>query len=193
MLCREFVVLQWLMAAHYKGIPLSVAHVEWVLGLVRAAASHPLRDCRHAVDVFDVRHVATRLSREADKSLIYAVLFRRDYKCMAGDKLMFNACAQDWTSRLQLRGDPNAPAGAVPPSVSPREAADALEWQVEPVQEKGIAPLALAGWNRAAVDFHCTDIDSQVARAAGVSQVTVSHVTLVPGAGRCWGLLGFRV
>jgi hypothetical protein len=96
-----------LMVAHHKGVALSQAQAEWVLGLVKAAASHAQRDCRRAADAFDLGEVSKLQGVSgvtvADTSLIYAVLFRRDYKCMAGDKKMFNACAHAWVARFRRR------------------------------------------------------------------------------------------
>jgi hypothetical protein len=60
---------------------------------------------------------------------------------------------------------------------------DALDWEVSTELELRPAPLALSDWNPAAVDFHCTDIDEQVAAAAGVPQViiVIVIVTVVEG------------
>ena len=160
MLCSAFSVLLWLMAASYKDVALTLEQVEWVLGLVAATAAHPIRDLRHQADSCHVGMIAKQLTEEKHRSLLFAVLLRRDYKCMTGDKLMFNACATEWATRLKMYEQEKKEA----------EAAEALEWSVNPVALHSIKPLTLARWKLAAVDFHCSDIDRMLAAATGVSQ-----------------------
>jgi hypothetical protein len=160
MLCSAFSVLLWLMAASYKGVALTLEQVEWVLGLVAATAAHPIRDLRHQADSCHVGMIGKQVTEEKHRSLLFAVLLRRDYKCMTGDKLMFNACATEWAARLKMYEQEKKEA----------EAAEALEWSVNPVALHSIKPLRLARWKLAAVDFHCTEIDRMLASETGVSQ-----------------------
>ena len=180
MLCSAFPVLQWLMAASYKGVPITTGQVHWVLGLVAAAASHPVRDVPHHADACDVAIVAKGVCDERHRSMLYSVLLRRDYKCMAGDKRMFNACTIEWAARLQLheKRERDARAAGISARVDrgPHDASAAvaaLEWHVTPIGMHAIKPLTLQQFTLAAVDFHCSDVDERVAAATGLSQERV--------------------
>lgn len=118
------------------------------------------------------------------QSLVYSLILRRDYKCMGGDKLMFNACAADWLSRFatsSIRVGAGAGAGvgsgAGAASATTAKAdvstaaqttaatavdamADVLKWEialVDPIE--GVTELSQSRWCLAGVDFHCTNID----------------------------------
>lgn len=83
-----FPVLVWLMAAELKGFKLCRHHYSWVLGVVHAAAACKHRDCRHMADDFNLSQVSKRLKNPKHKALIYSLVLRRDYKCMAGKVIM---------------------------------------------------------------------------------------------------------
>jgi hypothetical protein len=160
MLCSAFSVLLWLMAASYKGVALTLEQVEWVLGLVAATAAHPIRDLRHQPDSCHVGMIGKQVTEEKHHLLLFAVLLRRDYKCMTGDKLMFDACAAEWAARLKMYEQEKKES----------ETVEALEWSVTPEDLHSIKPLTLSRWNLAVVDFHCSEIDRMLAAATGVSQ-----------------------
>lgn len=152
-------------AAVYKGFHIPRCVASWVLGLVHATAARPQRDARHAMDTFDLNAVSKGLKDPACKSLVYSLIFRRDYKCLGGDKKMFNACAHDWLGRFK--------SVEVNPALSSSAAVHAaIRWDITPIDVSAVKPsrLTIDRWCLAAVDFHCTNIDEKLAARVGVDR-----------------------
>lgn len=90
-LFTDFPVLVWLMAASLKQFKLRRDMFAWVLGVVRAMAKSPFRDRDFSFENdLDISKVYKELHNQDHQTLVFALLFRRDYKCMAGDKVLYS-------------------------------------------------------------------------------------------------------
>jgi hypothetical protein len=156
-------MLCWFMAGVSKGLCLGPEHVAWLLGVAEAIAQLPRRECprispgdRH--DHFPLHRISRELKDADHQSLLYALQLRRSFGGMHGDMRMIDGLTQDWLQRLKAveLGEPGAD----------RFAAD-LVLEVRSVAPESLSPLHADEWDLSAVDFHCTDIDEQLAADVG--------------------------
>ena len=96
------------------------------------------------------------------QALLLALQFRRDYKCLAGDKVMLDGVTQAWLDRFASAGAAVRQGARVNPA-TPK--LGALAWAIQP-EPPGRA-LDLGEFELAAVDFHVSDIDKRLGRELG--------------------------
>lgn len=99
-LTDEFPVLPWCLAAMTKGWMLTEGLATVIVSLAGRLAALPVHDVhgtkKERYPLSRLREIAT----ESDRSLLYALQFRRDFQCMSGDKRMIDRCVADWAVRF---------------------------------------------------------------------------------------------
>jgi len=144
-LTAEFPILVWCLAAMTKGWALTEELASVVIALAGRLAAMPIRDVhgkkRERYPVSRLREVKS----QAERSLLYALQFRRDFQSLSCDKQMIDRCVSDWAGRFAS----GTTTELVLPDLSPDVSLD--------------LPMTDTHWSEAAVDQHCSSLCSWVA------------------------------
>eukprot|EP00041_Stephanoeca_diplocostata_P001807 m.21517 g.21517 ORF g.21517 m.21517 type:complete len:543 (+) comp12448_c0_seq2:506-2134(+) len=183
-------VLMWLLAAAGKGYVLS-SHMEmWVFGLVEFLArskrrdpailtvcAKPQNETKHALTAAVAKCAAStgtgnESGAEDIVTLLYAVQLRRSFGGMKCDMQMLDACTRVWMDRLEMSSANQLPSAT---ARQWRAVLGSVDCDIAPLHpmEKG-GPLDPADWELAGVDFHVSDIGTQLATATGCSKEEVA-------------------
>eukprot|EP00055_Hartaetosiga_balthica_P012067 m.57392 g.57392 ORF g.57392 m.57392 type:complete len:386 (+) comp7825_c0_seq1:17-1174(+) len=167
MLHEKFPLIVWMMAAHGKGVELTDPMKDFVVAYAKSVANCDIKDPIDMVEKeipYDMKQIPKYFERDVHNgSFLYALQLRRSFGGMDCDLAMLDSATRLWMERFRGQATNRTLTTTVSSSCTTSSFnLDPYNASLPLVPFREVKSLRKEDWVLAAVDFHCTDIATQI-------------------------------